>query len=125
MSQPSQNALDNLKKIAKEQHPVTDEKQTAQPPEPGKPAGDMLSKMATEDFSQIQRALKFVTQGYKLDNDAMQELLFTLKTKYDMSYRDLLAIYLTLDIAVEKGALTNDLIDYLKEHPEEIKAFEE
>ena len=90
-----------------------------------KSATTLLSQLASEDFSQVKKALSFVEQGYKLNNAAMQELLFDLKTKYDMSYRDLLAIYLTLDIAVEKGALTNEVLDYLREHPDELKIFEE
>lgn len=90
-----------------------------------KNATSLLSQLASEDFSQVKKALSFVEQGYKLNNAAMQELLFDLKTKYDMSYRDLLAIYLTLDIAVEKGALTNEVLDYLREHPDELKIFEE
>jgi hypothetical protein len=86
----------------------------------GSTASDLLSKIAAEDFTEVKKVVKFVKEGFKLDNAAMQTLLFSLKNKYNMSYRDLLAVYLTLDIAVEKGALTNEVLDYLRDHPEEI-----
>lgn len=86
----------------------------------GSSASDLLSKIAAEDFTEVKKVVKFVKEGFKLDNAAMQTLLFSLKNKYNMSYRDLLAVYLTLDIAVEKGALTNEVLDYLRDHPEEI-----
>jgi len=84
----------------------------------GKTAADILSSIASQDVEEIVSAVKFVKEGYKLDNSSMQVLLFNLKTKYNMSYRDLLAVYLSLDAAVEKGALTNEVLDYLKTNPD-------
>lgn len=84
---------------------------------------DVLAKFAKEDFSKIARTIKFVKDGPKLDNAAMQELLYRLKTKQGMSYRELLSVYITMDMAVEKGVLTNDVLDYLKQNPEALEKF--
>lgn len=86
-------------------------------------ANAMLSKFAGSDFTGMKQIVKFVKDGHKLDNAAMQELLYRLKTKHGMTYRELLSVYLTMDMAVEKGALTNDIIDYLKKNPEMIQKF--
>ena len=67
--------------------------------------------------------VRFVKTGPKLDNAAMQELLYRLKTKHGMTYRELLSVYLTMDMAVEKGNLTNDIIDYLKRNPDMVSKF--
>ncbi len=87
-------------------------------------ASDLLQKIAKEDFGNVEGIVKFIKDGRKLDNASMQVLLFNLRKKYNMEYRDLLAVYLSLDLAVEKGALTNDVVDYLKKNPDAIKNFE-
>lgn len=90
---------------------------------PAGDAGSLLAKFADSNFGGMKQVVKFVKDGHKLDNAAMQELLYRLKTKHTMTYRELLSIYLTMDMAVEKGVLTNDIIDYLKKNPDMIQKF--
>ncbi len=80
---------------------------------------DILHKIAKEEFD-ASKMVHFIKDGPKLDNSAIQQLLYILRTKHNMNYRDLLSVYLTLDIALEKGILTKELLDYIKDNPEKI-----
>jgi hypothetical protein len=86
----------------------------------GTSAADILNLIANKNPQIITEELKLVSTGNKIENAAMQVLLFNLKEKLGLSYRDLLAICLSLDAAAEKGVLNNDIINYLKENPAEI-----
>ncbi|MBD3362395.1 hypothetical protein GF362_01610 [Candidatus Dojkabacteria bacterium] len=122
---PQSNQQPNTQQNQNPAQPVNQASQNIQPAGQGGnfDAGSMLSKFAESDFTGMKQVVKFVKDGHKLDNAAMQELLYRLKTKHKMTYRELLSVYLTMDMAVEKGALTNDIIEYLKKNPQMIQKF--
>ncbi|MCA9385853.1 hypothetical protein KC717_04350 [Candidatus Dojkabacteria bacterium] len=80
-----------------------------------KKAKDILSKFAEGDTADVGRVVKFVKEGHKLDNQAMQQLLYKLYKEEGLTYKTLLAIYLQLDKAVEEGTFTNDMFESLAE----------
>lgn len=79
-------------------------------------ATDILAGLAKGEFGGVERVIKFVKEGHKLDNFAMVNLLTILKDDYDFDNGQLLQLYLILDKAVEDGVLGNDLIEYMREN---------
>jgi hypothetical protein len=77
---------------------------------------NVLQNLAKGAHGGVGKVVKFITEGHKLDNGAMMELLIKLRQEEGMSYRDLLSLYLTLDKAVEDGILDQDLLEFVEKN---------
>ena len=59
-----------------------------------------------------------IIPGTKIKNSVMQNLLYRLRQKGNLSYRELLDVFISLDLAVETGVLTNEAISKLENDDE-------
>ncbi len=72
-----------------------------------------LQQIASGEFGGIEKIIKFVKDGHKLDSFALKAL-FNRLSEEGYSAEELLEIYFVLDDLAEKGTLTNEAIEALK-----------
>lgn len=75
-------------------------------------AQDILKNISKGDLD-INKLIKFVKDGHKLDNFAMRQLIEKLRNENGFDDSKLLTLYLELDKMVEDGLVNNDFINKL------------